>query len=107
MIDDTEDEEDIGLSEHARLKDYARGKAGAALGDQLGLPAPAGDEMPEALPAEEPLAPEGGGGVSTASLGGQGGDPLVLLDTYNFGDEIHLNARGNRALAALVAGGSP
>jgi len=45
--------------------------------------------------------------VSTATLGGEGGDPDRLLAAYNSGDGIHLNAAGGAALAALVAAATP
>ncbi len=42
-----------------------------------------------------------------AGLGGEGGDPAVLLAIYNSGDNIHPNAAGAAALAGLVAASSP
>lgn len=45
--------------------------------------------------------------VSTASMGGQGGDPDVLLTTLDSGDLIHPNSAGASALATLVNAASP
>lgn len=40
--------------------------------------------------------------VSPASLGGQGGDPNVMLLTYDSGDGLHPNSTGAGVLASLV-----
>lgn len=47
--------------------------------------------------------------VSTASMGGQGGDPDLLLSTMesSAADKIHTNALGASTLATLVNGASP
>lgn len=45
--------------------------------------------------------------VSTASMGGQGGDPDILLTTLDSGDLIHPNSAGASALAALVNAAAP
>lgn len=45
--------------------------------------------------------------VNTASLGGQGGDPDVMLATLDYGDGLHFNAAGSTALASVIATGVP
>lgn len=45
--------------------------------------------------------------VSTASMGGQGGDPDLLLNEFDSGDLIHPNSAGASALATLVNAASP
>lgn len=45
--------------------------------------------------------------VSPATLGGQGGDPDVLLTIYDSGDFIHPNSAGNIAIGALLQAASP
>lgn len=45
--------------------------------------------------------------VSTDSMGGQGGDPALLLNTLDSGDDIHPNSAGAAALAALVNAATP
>lgn len=45
--------------------------------------------------------------VSTATLGGEGGDANVLLAAYDSGDHLHYTAAGSTALAVLVGAASP
>lgn len=45
--------------------------------------------------------------IDTASLGGQGGDPNVMLTTLDYGDGLHFNAAGSTALAAAIYSGLP
>jgi hypothetical protein len=43
-----------------------------------------------------------------STLGGEGGDPDILLAAYDTnGDHIHIGAAGNKAVAALIAAGLP
>lgn len=64
-MDELQDDEDPARAELSRLKGFARGRAGAELGDKLGLPAPgAGDD--EAAEGEPLPAPADGGGLDAA-----------------------------------------
>lgn len=45
--------------------------------------------------------------IDTSSMGGQGGDPDVLLTTYDCGDHIHPSQAGQLKLAQLVQAANP
>lgn len=45
--------------------------------------------------------------VDPAPLGGEGGDPAVLLAAYDSGDHIHPTAAGNIAIGALLQAANP
>lgn len=45
--------------------------------------------------------------ATKASMGGQGGDPEVLLAAYDSGDHLHPSIAGQLQLATLVSAASP
>lgn len=79
MIDEMQDDDegDIGMSELGRLKDFARGRAGAELGTKLGLPPVGGDD--EVAEGEAPMPAEAGGDTELLAALQEAGVPPEKL----------------------------